>query len=748
MRRAVEGFSFAARPVATVVAIGVVSLTLSLLWAHARHHHYVPCETDCGETIIAQDQVTLYRLNGLKHGLIQYDTLTTGDVLYTHNVHIGAVMFVLLDVAGVRPFWGKQLVTLSAFGLGLLYVFGAVTYYSKSSVGGLMVLLLFCLDYEHVLSFGLNALRAWHWLALFGLVFHVGRLMLEPRPRALDGLAVLVLSAVAFGIGYDFWLICASVAGLIMLLSIYIASTKAGTLTRSGWVAGSLLLPFVVRQIQIASVLGAHFWTTDLYYTIGIKVPGMNRLLRLPSLDEIDAFYKANRILRPPASPADSFAGVLNTFVDMLHQIIVPGWGLLFCLIALAVAVVATGDVICYRSEGYRASRLGAWFSRAGARGWFFMIAPLSLGILCGLALLAPFSLHVYLKHQFPLLAAVILLPAGFCLSLASQTLIGEGRRRRRRVAIMASIVCLLLAYYALIQVNNARTATGVDRSWIGFLLRHRQAAYALPDRPLLYHGQRVDWVRLDPSQAPTVLERRGRGQPLFDGLVPAGMKPRDYWIYQPLDGLVEFDAAVPSCRRQDPVLAAWAWLGEKWHRTPGKSATWVLPGRVPPGSRVVLGGTIDAPHRLIDRIEVIVGGVVKNLTAEDTTWSVASAKEEAGPIRNAVMNCLRGTFMAAVDVGERASEGLQRISIRAVYRDGRKFVIGKIILEIQGDAPRATTPAIALPTSHLSVDAVARASSGLAIVEKSGRGNGYVIFDLRRSSTAAWAPPSGSVGW
>lgn len=733
----------AAHSLTTVVATASVLLTLSVLWAHGRHDYYMPCETDCGETIIAQDQVALYRLNGFKYGLIQYDTLPTGDQLYTHNVHIGAIVFVLLDAVGVRPFWAKQLVTLAAFGLGLLYVFRATAYYSKSSLGGLIVLLLFCLDYEHVLSFGLNALRAWHWLALFGLVFHIGRLMLEPRPRAIDYMAILALSAIAFGIGYDFWLMCASVAGLIVLLSIHAAPATAGKLTRCGWVVGSLFLPFGMRQIQIVSVLGAHFWTTDFYYTVGIKVPGMSRLLRLPSPEEIDAFYKTNNILRPPASPAGSFMSVLNTFADMIHHVVVPSWGLPFCLIALAGAIMAAGEVIFRRSNWYRTTAIGTFFGNATVRGWCLLIAPLSVGISCGLILLAPFSLHVYLKHQFPLLAAAILLPVGCCLSVATGTLIREGHRRRRRAAIVAAVVCLLLTYYGLIQVNNARTSTAVDRSWIRFLLSHSQAAYALPDRPLLYHGERVDWVRIDPSHAPTVLERPERGQPLFEGLVPPGMNPRDYWIYQSLDGAVEFDAPSPSCRRQDPALAALAWLGERFHRAPGKSAAWVLPGRAAPGARVVLGGTVNAPRRLIERIEVVDGGLVQNLTAEDTTWSVASVKDAAVPIKNAVVNCLRGTFIADVDIGEHVSEGLQRISIRAVYRDGRKFEIGKIILQIRRNAPRMTQPPVAIPMPHLSVDAVVQLNPGFPIAERGRRGDGYVVFDLRSSGAANSARPS-----
>jgi len=349
----------------------------------------------------------------------------------------------------------------------------------------------------------------------------------------------------------------------------------------------------------------------------------------------------------------------------------------------------------------------------------------------------------VYLKHQFPLLAAVILLPAGCCLSVAIESLSRDGSHRRRRAAIMASVVSLLLAYYALIQVNNARTSTVVDLAWTTFLLRHSHATYALSYPPFLPQSEPIDWVPIDPRQASAVLERARRHRPLFHGLIPAGMKPRDYWIYQPVDGFVEFDAPSPACRRQDPALAALAWLSERFHRAPGKSATWVLPGTVAPGSRVVLGGTLDAPRRLIERIEMVDGGLVQDLTAEDTTWSVAPVNDAARPIKNAVVNCLRGSFIADVDVGEDASEGLQRISIRAVYRDGRKFEIGKIIFQIRRDAPRMTQPPVAIPTPHLSVDAVVQSNPGFPIAERGRRGDGYVVFDLRSSGAANSSWPS-----
>ena len=64
MSRPLQFRPLSARSLTTLVATASVLLTLSVLWAHGRHDYYMPCETDCGETIIAQDQVALYRLNG------------------------------------------------------------------------------------------------------------------------------------------------------------------------------------------------------------------------------------------------------------------------------------------------------------------------------------------------------------------------------------------------------------------------------------------------------------------------------------------------------------------------------------------------------------------------------------------------------------------------------------------------------------------------------------------------------------
>ncbi|MGE3272720.1 MAG: hypothetical protein AB7P40_28540, partial [Chloroflexota bacterium] len=186
----------------------IILLTMLGVWVYGSTTYFIPCRRDCGEVFDALQYVDNYRLYGFAYGLVQdYATSAAREAhpyFYTHNVNLAGIVFTLLDAIGLRPFWAKQLVTLAVFGASLTYVFRATAYYSRSWLAGIVVLALFVTDVDHVLAFSLNPLRVWHWLAIFGLLFHVGRLTRQPRraPR-LDRAAIVLLACVAFGIGYD-----------------------------------------------------------------------------------------------------------------------------------------------------------------------------------------------------------------------------------------------------------------------------------------------------------------------------------------------------------------------------------------------------------------------------------------------------------------------------------------------------------------------------------------------------------------
>src|SRR5439155_14063788 len=109
---------------------------------------------------------------------------------------------------------------LLAFGLGLYYLFRVVSEQTRSQALGLIVLLLFVTEYRHVMAWGLAALRAWHWLALLGTLFHALRLVQKPEMRpALNTSLLALYLAIAFGIGYDFMAISVAVSAFAILFN-------------------------------------------------------------------------------------------------------------------------------------------------------------------------------------------------------------------------------------------------------------------------------------------------------------------------------------------------------------------------------------------------------------------------------------------------------------------------------------------------------------------------------------------------
>ena len=55
----------------------------------------------------------------------------------------------------------------------------------------------------------------------------------------------------------------------------------------------AFITPFILRQMQMAAVLGPDFWARDLMYSAAIKVSVLSKLVAVPSTDELDAIYRA-----------------------------------------------------------------------------------------------------------------------------------------------------------------------------------------------------------------------------------------------------------------------------------------------------------------------------------------------------------------------------------------------------------------------------------------------------------------------
>ncbi len=525
--------------VAIIVAAGLY------IWSAGRENNFLLCDMECGETLLAVRAADQFAQSGVQYGLLENLGSVTDPSLYTHSVNIGSLTFVGLEAIGIHSFSSKILLPLAAYSLGLLYVFFAVRKAAGSPSAALIALFLFAITYWGMGAFALNALRAWHLLAFFMIMFHCGSLArFGPKKRDFAGL--LIGAILAFGCGYDYWVICACVAICVAAVNFPRLWSRESLIVLTG-VAGSFGIPFVLRQVQIIYAMGLEYWLTDIKYSIAIKIPYATWVIAIPSLTKIDSWYRSQHVIRPPASPSNSALQMFETFAAMVQQITIPRWGWLAVLLLMATALV--GGLGLIYSKDRRAGPSLVLCTR--------VIFPVIVGLAIGVAALAPFTLHVYFKHEFPLIGFPILLAKAAALS-ALVTLIGSRSPKVKAAAFLAAFA--ILADHALVAYNNTRYGLYPNFGWASFMRTHPEAKYDLcaftgldPNSvPALKKILGIDAISSSVRQPPC---ERTAIQRLRNGKV-------DYVIYQPATMVVDFDAVVPTCRARDWLSRLLEWGG------------------------------------------------------------------------------------------------------------------------------------------------------------------------------------------
>jgi hypothetical protein len=513
-----------------VAAAWVVILCLLGLLASAPVTRPLNCDMECGETLLSLRAAQQYREYGIDYGLLENLGSHQDPLIYTHNVNIGTLTFVGLEALGV-PDTYKFLLPLCIFGLGLVYVYLTVRRVAGNDTLALVTLVVFATTYWGLGAYAMNALRAWHLFAFFSVIFHTYGLVRSDRPaRDITGLCVGAIAA--FGCGYDFWIICAAVSLLVAFANLGACSPKR-IVSLTMTLAAVFALPFVLRQIHVAWAMGLSFWAQDFIYSVAIKVPYASDYINIPSLEAIDAYYRDRHVLRPPAQPSNSADQIFFTFRHMITSVTVPRWGLLSLLTLGAVLAVAVIPRI-------RRTWLGAYV--------IALIAPATLGVAIGLTIFAPFSLHVYFKHEFPLLAFVLLLAKGaavyFLISVVLARLAVWGTR-------IAAVLLLTFAVDAvMVHWNNSTYGPALNFNWGKIFAQHPNEKIALTTYRLLPAANR--YIGFDEER----VEYATPDQML------TGQSDLRYWVYQPSDRFVDFDSPVPLCN--------WTgWLRQimGWHR-------------------------------------------------------------------------------------------------------------------------------------------------------------------------------------
>ncbi len=774
---------------------------------------FVACVMDCGETFIALHQVDNFRIYGLRYGLLEdhavHESQEDPAFLYTHNVNLGSLWYIALEVIGVGSMEVKQLATIVIFALGLLYAYLAVSRISGSQALGLVALALLATEYRLVLAFATNALRAWHWIALFGLLFHayaVGAAPSDRRGTRLHFLGLAVCVLIAFGIGYEFYftaIVCAFV------FSVWSAWKYA----RPRWtpliiLAFLALVPPVLRQLQVLWVLGTQFWWTDVSLSLLAKMPWAATFLS--SAQEPAAFYEAYGILRPPAQPIPPFSQWWPGAVALFNNVFLPVVGIASMLLTLLVVVggillvctrwVASGapwpqnrrlritaallavlllpflvHLLAHRSVspelfGLYSIRYGALLGVLGVALSFLvwtassewlpqkivravrtgtsalndlvrpalpataipilsrsaeMVGLLAIGMLIGLLAFAPFSFQVYLKHQFPLLIAPIVIAKASALFAVGAFLL-KTRVSATKQAIAACVGVIILVDHAKIQYDNYVASSGIDLSWMRALTDASQSSVAvswIPSTVALFTDK---WaIGIAPGAERAIANRARRGTfsisetdvflagPAVRRLEESSAWPPDFWLYFPTDSLILADRESADCR--------WDYLTE-WIRFAYYTAFNLSADVLPNPSRsdrrssehkiaeYTFRASIPYPTRWLAEFQ--------SSTAESAGRPLGTESQASAAI---AYNCLVRTLRVTIEdrPGQTATTLFTRKNSKTI----------EIELNVPAKAPsqsiRVPIVAARQPTPEELIQALP-----MLRVEK--QGTGYVLFDLR----------------
>jgi hypothetical protein len=481
----------------------VILISLAFVTNFGLHVGWIPILATCvqhpdcfpapGETLVSLLGGRRLVTDGHRYWFLQNlqgDGLNSRPQIYTHNSNLASFIYYGFGELGVRdPTIMTIWTAMVAFGLGLFYAWLFVFTMSCSNVFSAIFLLLLATEYHFNLLFGLNALRAWHWAALFGSLFHIDRWVLSDRGWARFHLVLFMIwTFVAFLLGYDFLsVVIFSVVGLLFFVHWLhpMAWGNRGGLKIATLVAAAFIVPVFLRQMQVIAALGANFWARDLYYTAVLKMPVLHKFLRLPPLRDIDFFYRVHDAVRLITTPSPGVRRTLQVGLYFWNEYWIPYIGRLESYLSsgsllLAVAVVATCILLMNPASSVRA---GAFSNGLLAR----LLRPAATvlivvaGQVLGLFMFLPFAVFFYVRYAFPLLiSSVTLLLAFACyfvIVLAIPRICEKGVIRFVWKAVIGLIVAFIIGNHMERQVVNYWR---LNHGHIRFL--SAQSSYALRD--------------------------------------------------------------------------------------------------------------------------------------------------------------------------------------------------------------------------------------------------------------------------
>ena len=387
-------------PMRLLPPLAILSLVFVALAVSAARTEWLPWSDECnrsmschlapGETTTSLEAAIYYQRVGAATWFLQPGSAPYQDWLYIHNMSLGGLVAYLSSLLGATSMAVPILASIFAFCAGLFYGYLLVERASGSRALALVFLALMASEVWFNLVYGVNILRAWHWLPLFGSAYHLLRAA-SSHGRAVRSQLGLFAAYVGLGmlVGYEF-------EAVVFFLSIAVAILLVRQ--RRSTIFASVLVIFVavfsLRQVQVIGGVGLNVWATDLYYSSVLKVPILQSLVAIPTPQAITAWYRDHHIYRGEAVQI-GVAGLPGYIASLVASGELRDWldrlGLPTLLAALSGVALA----------------LGAWVGR-GNRARLSKSGPLMLALLLSQAsvlfLLGWHAVTYFLVHEFPLI--------------------------------------------------------------------------------------------------------------------------------------------------------------------------------------------------------------------------------------------------------------------------------------------------------------------------------------------------------
>jgi hypothetical protein len=263
---------------------------------------FLPCALDCGETYEAHvGAVNLARLGWRYAGGLQDfavgERTAAHPSLYIHNPNVALSFQYLLLLLGVQDVHGQAAWAVLPFGAGLAYMYFFFRAATRSRLLAALGLLNASTLYLLVSLWGFHPLRGFSWLLAFAPAYHLHRAG-HAAARRGHLVAAAVFLASSFGIDYAFALFClVNTIGLWTLRIVRVPLPRLLVL-----LAVAFAVPFALRQVQVAAVVGPAFWATDFAYSLARRIGGLGSLATVPDQLALEALYRSHGVMVWPGA--------------------------------------------------------------------------------------------------------------------------------------------------------------------------------------------------------------------------------------------------------------------------------------------------------------------------------------------------------------------------------------------------------------------------------------------------------------